>query len=69
MRFFWLNIYLQEDYSTPIYADDKLFAPISRVRRLQIDEELNQIEKYDFASLNSSIDWIGVTASLSAQNI
>lgn len=68
LRFFGLNIYHLDDYSISIYSGDKLMlleqAPIPRTRRRQIDSDLTDIEKESYASLNSSLGWIGSTASV-----
>lgn len=68
MQFFGLSLHQDEDFSVSIHADDKLNAieayPLSRVRRKNADDKLNAVELSSFKSVNSSISWIGTTASL-----
>lgn len=67
LRFYGLNITQEEDFSVSIHADDKLVSiepyPISRTRRSQIDENMNDIERKAFMSINASIGWLGITVS------
>lgn len=67
MRYFGLNINQDTNLDISIDGDDKLkrLQPyeISRVRRKNMNEKLNQIEAKAFASINASIGWLGVTAS------
>lgn len=67
LRFFGLNIIQDEDCTMTIHADDKLQAlepyPISRPRRCQLDDVMNEIEVKSFMSINTSIAWLGITAS------
>lgn len=67
LRFFGLNLVQNEDYTCEINADDKLHAlepyPLTRLRRREIDAELNAVEKSAFMSLNASIGWLGISAS------
>lgn len=62
-----LRIEQYEDFSCSIDADDKLQSleayPISRVRRRQIDEEINSLERSAFMSLNFSICWLETAVS------
>ena len=68
LRFFGMNIIQNEDYSISIHADDKLKQlepfPISRSRRRQVDDKMNDIEKKSFMSINASIGWLGTNASI-----
>ena len=67
LRFYGLNLIQDTDYSVSIHADDKLNAiepyPISRTRRRQIDDQMNDIEKKAFMSINASSGWLGITVS------
>lgn len=67
LRFFGINTMQNEDFTVGTDADDKLDAvteyPFTRRRRKQSEEELNTIEKSVFASVNSSLGWIGTAAS------
>lgn len=67
MRYFGLNIIQDEDYNITVDGDDKLNVletyPLSRCRRKQVDENVNEIERKSFASINASVGWLGVTAS------
>ena len=66
LRFFGINTTQDEDY-TIATDNDKLQAvmecPISRQRRKEPELEVNAIEKGTFASINSSLGWIGIAAS------
>ena len=66
-RFFGINTTQNEDLTIKTDANDKLKAvteyPISRHRRTEPDEVLNSIEKSAFASVNSSLGWIGTSPS------
>lgn len=63
MRFFGINTVKNEDYKIETTDDDKMEAvteyPHTRKRRKHADEKLNKLEKSVFASVNSSIGWIG----------
>lgn len=67
MRFFGINIEQDEDNTITTDAEDKLNDLteycLSRTRRKQFGSSLNQIEKNHFASINSSLGWIGTAAS------
>ncbi len=67
LRFFGINISQNEDRSIDADADDKtkdLFEySISKLRRKQYEEPMNAIEKSAFMSMNSSLGWIGSSAS------
>lgn len=67
LRFFGINTIQNEYFTVDTDADDKLEAvteyPITRPRRKQSDQELNKLEKSVFASVNSSIGWIGTASS------
>lgn len=67
LRFFGLSVIQEDDYTCSIHCDDKLNAlesyPLTRIRRRHGEEKLNNIELSAFKSLNSSISWIGTTAS------
>lgn len=66
-RFYGIIIIQESDWSVSIHADDKLNALepylISRTRRRQIVEQINDIEKKSFVSINASIRWLGITTS------
>lgn len=57
-----MNIVKNENYSISIHADDKLNQlepyPISRSRRRELSEKMNDIEKKAFMSINESIGWL-----------
>jgi len=65
--FFGLTICQDTDFSVTVHGDCKLNAleafPIDRNRRKQIDTPLNDIELQAFRSVNSSIGWLGISAS------
>ena len=67
LRFYGLNVRQHADFHCTIDGDEKLDAlepvPITRSRRREIDEQLNDIEKSSFMSINASINWLGITAS------
>ena len=67
MRFFGINTVQEDDMTTHTDADDKLNAlteyAISRSRRKHFDQPMNPLEKWLFASTNSSLGWIGTAAS------
>lgn len=67
LRFYGMNLIQESDWSVTIHADDKLQSlepyPISRTRRRQIDDQMNDIEKKAFMSINASIGWLGITTS------
>lgn len=62
-----LNICQMDDCSITVSCDERLMSiepyPITRLRRKQIDEPLNEIELASFRSLNGMLGWIGITAS------
>lgn len=66
-RFFGLNVEQAKDYTIRSDADDKLKSigeyKISRMRRKEFSSLRNAFEKSHFASIISSLGWIG-TASL-----
>ena len=66
-QFFGIIVTQSEDFNIQIHADLKIASceayPMSRQRRKQIEEPLNQLEKSSYFSLNSSLGWIGVAAS------
>ena len=65
--FFGMTITQSDDYVITIHADDKLESmqpfPLTRLRRKEIDDALNDVELSAFRSLNSSIGWMGIAAS------
>ena len=67
LRFFGINTIQNEDFYISTNADDKLESIqtsfISRLRRKEYSDDINEIEKKSFASVNSSIGWIGSAAS------
>ena len=67
LRFYGLNIRQHADFHCTIDGDEKLEAlepvPITRSRRREIDQPLNDIERSAFMSINASINWLGITAS------
>lgn len=67
LGFFGTNTVQNGDFTIKTDAGDKLNAvteyPFSRQRRKQFDQPLNKIEKSVFASVNSSLGWIGTAAS------
>ena len=67
LRFYGLNIRQFDDFHCTIDGDEKLEAlepsPISRSRRREIDEQLNDIERSSFMSVKGSINWLRITAS------
>lgn len=64
--FFSLNIIQNEDCSSSIDCNDKLETlevnPISRTRRKEQEDSLNDIELSNYKSVISSIGWLGITA-------
>ena len=67
LRFYGLNIRQYDDYHSTIDGDEKMDAldavPITRSRRREVDEKLNDIERRAFMSINASINWLGITTS------
>lgn len=67
LRYFGINTTQNSDFTVETDADDKLDGvkeyPISRQRRKEYKELLNKIEKSAYASINSSLGWIGTAAS------
>ena len=67
MRFFGINISQDSELNISTDASDKLDAlsefSFARSRRKEQEELLNDIEKSHFASINSSLGWIGSAAS------
>lgn len=67
LRFFGINFIQHEDYTVSIHADDKLTSiklyPTSHSRCRAVEEPINEIEGKAFMSINSSIWWLGITAS------
>lgn len=68
LRFYALNLIQEENISVTIHADDKLQAmepyPMTRIRRLQIGEVMDDTEKRSFMSITASLGWLGITVSL-----
>lgn len=66
-RFFRLNAKQLDDQSVETDATDKLEASsyfvLLRTRRGQSDSEFNSLEKKHYASVNSSLCWLGNVAS------
>ena len=67
IRFFGINVEQAEDYTIKTDADDKLNGLteyfLTRARRKQFGSGLTKIEMDHFASINSSLGWIGTAAS------
>lgn len=67
LRYFGQNIFQSDDYGISVDAEDKLDSlnslPLSIIRRQQLYIPLNTIYPKDFASLNSSVSLLGITAS------
>lgn len=67
LRFYGLDIIQDETLASTIDGDDKLMAlepvPVTRSRRRELTEEMNELEKSSFMSVNASINWLGITAS------
>lgn len=67
MRFFGLNLEQADDFTIRTDANDKLKNvdeyQLSRPRRKEFNDKLNEIEKSAFASANSSLGWIGIAVS------
>lgn len=67
LRYFGLNILQHDDYKVTIDGDDKLndieTAPLTRMRRLESHERQTNAEQKIFASINSSVGWLCITAS------
>lgn len=66
-RYFGLNLQQIDDYSTSVDGDDKLAGiaamPISKLRRREIYSALSLVKAKPFSSLNSTVVWVGITAS------
>lgn len=67
LRSFGFNINQNQDRTCTINGEDKLLplkAPISTLlRREAIDDKVDKLEKSTFASINSSLRWLGTTVS------
>lgn len=67
LRYFGINTIQNVDFTVETNADDKLDGvqeyPLSRQRRKEYNEALTKLEKSTFASINSSLGWIGTAAS------
>lgn len=67
LRFFGINTTQNCDFTVETDAHEKSDGvqeyPLSRQRRNEYNEMLNQIEKSAFASVNSSLGWVGTAAS------
>ena len=67
LGFFGINTVQSEDFTVATDADEKLEAvaeyPLTRQRRKECDDDVNVIEKGAFASVNSSLGWIGTAVS------
>lgn len=67
LKFYGMKIIQNEDFSLSIHADDKLNSlecyPLPRIRRRQVDSACTDVEKSSFMSVNSSLGWLGITAS------
>ena len=67
LKFFGLTIIQNTDFSCTVHGDEKLMAlevfPLPRTRRRQPDSELSDYEKSSYMSVNSSLSWLGITAS------
>lgn len=68
LHFFGLKIIQNEDFSCSIYGDENLKEiepyPLSRVRCGKAEEEMNEIERTAFMSVNANIGWLRTTVSL-----
>lgn len=62
-----LNAVQHEDYKYLLHGDEKLNDlepyPLSQVRRTQTEFNMNMVEHAVFMSLNSSLGWLGISAS------
>lgn len=67
LRFFGLNTIQYDDYSVTIDGDDKLngfsMAHITRVQRRPLTKTFTTVKQKIFSSINSSFEWLGITAS------
>lgn len=67
LKFYGMTIEQHDDFSIIIHPADKLDAnecyPSQRIRRRQFKSAFTEIEKASFMSVNSSLCWIGITAS------
>ncbi len=67
LRFFGINTVQSKDFTVTTDADDKMEAvseyPLTRQRRKEPEMKLNDMERSEFASVNSSLGWIGTAAS------
>ena len=67
IQFFGLNINQNSDVSSTIDGEDNLTplegCPLTRYRRRQHDDSMNDLERSSFMSANISIGWVGFTAS------
>lgn len=67
MRFFGTNLLQKDDMSVEIDVDDKLSNVFEysflRQRRKQMEEQVNDLEKKSFMSVNSTLGWIGSACS------
>lgn len=67
VRYFGINIIQHEDFTVTVNGDDELDAlgaySISRICRRNYLEPLNPPEVKSFASINSSVKWLGITVS------
>lgn len=67
LRFYGINVTQNENFKITTNADDKLNSlyefNLSRERRRDCEQDVNQLERRAFMSLNSSLSWIGSAAS------
>ena len=67
LQFFRLTVIQNPDLSSTISGDDKIESlevyPLTRVRHREQEEPMNELERSGFMNFNSSIGWLGFTAS------
>lgn len=68
LRRFGMNTLQEDDFTVSINADDKLFSvteqKLTKDSRCQANDTLNVAERSAYASINSSLGWLGIAASL-----
>lgn len=67
LQFFGLNILQNSYFTISANGDDTLYSieslPLSHCRHRDVDAKLNSIEAKSYASPNSSVGWLGITAT------
>ena len=67
LKFYGLDVTQRNDLSITVTCDEKVNTlepyPISKTRRKQTSDKLNDVEKHEFMSINSSLGWLGIAAS------